>query len=236
MRRVVQHGVGLAAPIGVDQVVGHEVGARHAARIGQRQRRVPQRLGLKRPPQADDEEAAAQAIERRLVRGAAPQCVVEGAGPARAGEFAHQGLGLGVGGAAQFGLVPEVAHVSHGAAVRHQREAALGQPGPRGAVGAAGRRRLARVGYGHLVRPQPAVEARAAAGGVEGVGVQRPGLRLEVVQGCGRHALHAGSSGRQKKAIVRTSMLSRFSAPGGVSGCSNAVWPMKRARPSVSES
>ena len=40
----------------------------------------------------------------------------------------------------------------------------------------------------------------------------------------------------QKNAIVRTSMLSRFIAPGGVVGSSKAVWPMKRARPSVSES
>ena len=40
----------------------------------------------------------------------------------------------------------------------------------------------------------------------------------------------------QKKAIVRTSMLSRFGAFGGVVGSSKALWPMKRARPSVSES
>jgi len=40
----------------------------------------------------------------------------------------------------------------------------------------------------------------------------------------------------QKKAIVRTSMLSRRGASGAVSGCSKALWPMKRERPSVSES
>jgi len=40
----------------------------------------------------------------------------------------------------------------------------------------------------------------------------------------------------QKNAIVRTSMLSRLGAPEGVVGSSNAVCPMKRQRPSVSES
>ena len=38
----------------------------------------------------------------------------------------------------------------------------------------------------------------------------------------------------QKNAIVRTSILSRLSALAGVVGSSNALCPMKRARPSVS--
>jgi hypothetical protein len=40
----------------------------------------------------------------------------------------------------------------------------------------------------------------------------------------------------QKNAMVLISMLSRIGASGGVVGSSNALWPMKRARPSVSES
>ncbi len=46
----------------------------------------------------------------------------------------------------------------------------------------------------------------------------------------------ASRNGRQKKAMVRTSMLSRRGAFGGVVGSSNAEWPTKRERPSVSES
>ena len=40
----------------------------------------------------------------------------------------------------------------------------------------------------------------------------------------------------QKKAMVRTSMLSRMAASTGLVGSSNAECPMKRHRPSVQES
>jgi hypothetical protein len=52
-----------------------------------------------------------------------------------------------------------------------------------------------------------------------------------------RRAQRRGGAARpQKNAIVRTSMLSRCIASGGEDGSSNALCPMKRARPSVSES
>jgi len=46
----------------------------------------------------------------------------------------------------------------------------------------------------------------------------------------------ADTSADQKKAMVLISMLSRIGAPGRVLGSSNALCPVKRARPSVSES
>lgn len=47
-------------PVAVDEVVGHEVLAPYAAHVRQGQRRIAQRLIQRRPPKADDQEAAAK--------------------------------------------------------------------------------------------------------------------------------------------------------------------------------
>ena len=82
------------------------------------------------------------------------------------------------------------------------------------------------------------------AKGGKAIAAAIPGCRLTMTRGrrpyaderaARRSAGGAAQCRAQKNAMVRISMLSRIGASGGVFGSSNALWPTKRARPSVSE-
>jgi hypothetical protein len=78
-----------------------------------------------------------------------------------------------------------------------------------------------------------AFQARSPEGAKRIPGISIPGLRRFAANPGYMIPLHDSS---QKNAMVRTSMLSRGGASGGLVGSSNALCGMKRARPSSSES